>query len=475
MAVMSARLFRGDLQPTDLDPAVSATYALLQEDPDVARAIDMWFATQFVPPVEKSYMAYGKYRPSRIAAKLAAGLQRGEGYTMGIYSDDGGHAVTPFAVTQEGDRIAVSVYDNNFPGTVQRIMIDPATERWSYAMGSTNPDAPTNGWEGGTGTIDLTPMSSRTLPTSAPFADRRSKGSSRNAATSQLLVTSPDPAARIGFLITVGGRTYDTTDPTVVLPAGVVVRSSLGAVRSGKGTWATVDHSLVNSFTATPAPANSDSSRSPVTMSVDASGNPRVTMRTESIESANENTSMSVDSDGTVNVAAADGFDAEVNVSNGENGVDFPLPDGVDMSVDAGEDDGVADIEFLDSQGDVVGTYEVDDETKDGSVVDSTVVLDPDTGEFDVDSEYAEVSYVSAEVFATLVPGAVYQGKVVPGLAEYDPDTGDLILPDGYEEPEYYDESGSDSDESADETDGDYVEPDIIEESESEDSEVIIQ
>ena len=478
MAVMSARLFRGDLQPTDLDPAVSATYALTQDDPDVARAIDMWFATQFVPPVEKAFMSYGKLRPSRIAAKLAAGLQRGDGYTMGIYSEDGGHAVTPFAVTQEGDRIAVSVYDNNFPGTVQRIMIDPATEHWSYAMGSTNPDAPANGWEGGTGTIDLTPMSSRTLPTSAPFADRRPKGSDRNSATSQLLVTSPDPAARVGFLITVDGKTYDTTDPTVVLPAGVVARSSLGAIRSGTGTWATVDHSIVESFTASPAPANIDSSRSPVTMSVDAPKRPRVTMRTTSIESASDDTSMSVDSDGAVTVAAADGSSAEVNVSNGVNGVDFPLPDGVDMSVDPGEDDGVADIEFVDSQGDVVGTYEVDDESKDGSVVDSTAVLDPDTGEFDVDTEYAEVSYVSAEIFDTLVPGAVYEGKVVPEVAEYDPDTGELILPDGYEEPEYYDEDGSASTDETDETeetDSEYVEPDIIEESDSEDPEFTTQ
>ena len=37
---------------------------------------------------------------------------------------------------------------------------------------------------------------------------------------------------------------------------------------------------------------------------------------------------MSVDSRGKVKVAAEDGSGAEVNVSNGLNGVDFPLPDG---------------------------------------------------------------------------------------------------------------------------------------------------
>ena len=471
MAVMAARLFRGDAKPTDLDPAAAATFGLTQDDPDVARAIDVWFATQYLAPVEKAYAAFSKYQPSEIAAELAAGLQRGDGYTMGIYSEAGGHAVTPIAVTPDGDRIAVSVYDNNFPGTVQRIMIDPASEHWSYAMGSTNPDAPSDGWEGGVGTIDLTPMDSRALPAPAPFANRRSRGAAgRTANTSELLVTSPDPDARLGFMLTINGQTYDTTDPTVALPAGVVARSVLGAVRSGKGMKVSVDGSLVTSFKAAPTPANGGPAQPPVTMSVDSGSSPRVTLRQDADESGEDDASMSVDSSGSIDVAAADGADAEVNVSNGVSSVDFPLPDGIDMSVDPGEQDGVADVGFVDEDGNIVGTYEVDDETEDGSVVDSTAVFDSDSGDFDVTSEDAEVFYVSAEVFAMLVPGARYNDKVVPGVAEYDPDTGALILPDGYEEPEYYDESGSDSSDSTDESDGDYVEPDIIDETDSDGS-----
>ena len=151
-------------------------------------------------PVQEAYMAFQQYQPSQIASELAAGLQRGDGYTLAIYSPAGGHAITPFAVTREGDRIAISVYDNNFPGTVQRVMIDPAAEHWSYAMGSTNPDQPTDGWEGGIGTIELTPMSSRALPSVAPFDDSPPKGAARgNAAITHLLVTSPDPQARTGW------------------------------------------------------------------------------------------------------------------------------------------------------------------------------------------------------------------------------------------------------------------------------------
>lgn len=461
MAVMAARLFRGDVRPSDLDPAAGATFGLAQEDPDVQRAIDLWFATQFLAPVQEAYQAFQKYQPSEIAAELAAGLQRGDGYTMGIYSPDGGHAVTPIAVTWEGERIAVSVYDNNFPGTVQRIMIDPAKEYWSYAMGSTNPDAPSGGWEGGVGTIELTPMGSRALPAPAPFAD----GPSKQSATRELLVTSPDPTARVGFLLTIDGQTYDTTDPTVVLPTGVVARSVLGAVRSGKGMKVTIDKRMVQSFKASPATRQAGAGQPPITMSIDSGGSPRITLRQDAVESREGGAWISMGANGTINLAADDGADAQVNVSNGLNGVDFPLPDGVDMSVDPGERDGVASVEFIDAGANVIGAYEVDDETDSGSVVDSSAVFDATSGDFDVTSQEAEVSFVSAEVFALLVPGARYEGKVVPGAAEYDPETGELILPEGYEEPEYVDESGSDepaSPDSADDADGEYVEPDII-------------
>lgn len=461
MAVMAARLFRGDVKLTDLDPAAAATSDLAQDDPDVARAIDMWFATQYLQPVQKAYESFQKYQPSQIAKELAAGLRRNDGYTMGIYSNDGGHAVTPIAVTPEGDRLAVSVYDNNFPGTVQRIMIDPKAEHWSYAMGSTNPDAPSGGWEGGVGTIELTPMGSRALPAPAPFA----KGSAaKSAATSDLLVTSPDPQARVGFTLTIDGRTYDTTDPTVVLPAGVMVRSALGAVLSGKGMAISIDSKLVKSFNATPAASNGATGLPPVTVSVDSPNSPRVTVTQDADDAIEDDISLSVDASGTIEVDASSDADAEVNVSNGLNGVDFAVPDDITLSVDPGEQDGIADVGFFDADGNLIGTYAVDDETDGGSVIDSTVGFDAESGEFDVTSQETEVSYVSAEVFATLVPGAVYNGKVVPGVAEYDPDTGALILPDGWEEPEYYDESGADPSDSTDESDGEYVEPDIIDE-----------
>jgi hypothetical protein len=390
MAVMAARLFRGDALLADLDPNAGSTFELTFEDPDVRQAIDLWWTTQMLAPVQEAYTSFHSYRPSEIAAELAVGLQTGKGYTMGIYGPQGGHGITPFAVTQEGDRIAISVYDNNFPGTVQRIYIDPVTERWSYAMGSTNPDAPTGGWEGSTGTIELTPMASRALPAAAPFDDSGKRN--KAARFSYLMVTSPDPEARVGLELTVDGQTYDTTDLAAALPEGVASRPIIGSVLAGKGTVMTIDRSVVKSFTATAKKgtvpdSGGMSEETPVTLSIDAVGSPRVTARYVASEAGG----VEVSSGGSngVSLVAAPGSEADVNVANGLSSVDFPLPDGLGMTVSKVVN-GVSDIEYVDEDGNVIGEFAVDAETEGGDVIDAVAEFDEKTGEFSVTEEVAE-------------------------------------------------------------------------------------
>ena len=410
MAVMAARLFRGDDDLQDLDPAAESTFDLLFADPDVASAIDTWWATQMLAPVQEAYMAFHEYQPSEIAAELAAGLQRGDGYTMGIYSPAGAHAITPFAVTQEGDQIAISVYDNNFPGTVQRIMIDPAAEQWSYAMGSTNPDEPTGGWEGGIGTIELTPMLSRALPSVAPFDDSPAKGVARGkAATTHVLLTSPDPQAQTSVLLTIDGQTYDTANRAVPLPEGVIVRSTLGAVLSGKGTSIAVDGSKVKSFSAKPRTTGGASASTPFTMSADAVGAPRSTVHavTATGESAGQFT---VDEQGNLTIDSEGWTDAEVNVANGLNSADFPLEENLEMTIST-DDEGVADVEFVDEDGNVIGEFAVDDETENGMVMESTVEFDAQTGDFDVTEEAAEPEDVDEDALAWLADMSADEGS----------------------------------------------------------------
>jgi len=399
MAVLAARLFLGYEKLDDLDPAATSTFELARETPAVSQSIEKWWATQMLPPVQKAYQGYQTYQPSEIAAALADGLARGVGYTMGIYSEAGAHAITPIGVSKVNGKIAVSAYDNNFPGTVQRIIIDPKAETWSYAMGSTNPDAPTGGWEGGQGSIELTPMESRSLPAVPPFADEVTKGAAGNK-TSQLLVTSPDPSTRLGLQLTIGGTTYDLSDPTTDLPDGVIARSTLGSVLSGKGLAVAVDRTKVGAFTAALSTPDAQAGTLPVTMSIDDPSSPRVTLRGVVDQGSGSAAAFRVGKSGQVTVDPAEIGDAEVNVSNGLSSADFDLPEGVDMRVGARDGDGATDIDYLDEDGDSIGAFELEYETEDGTVVDIVADFDENSGDFDISVEEAEAEDIDTALLA---------------------------------------------------------------------------
>ena len=414
MAVMAARLFLGYDNLADLDPAATSTFELARETPAVSQAIETWWATQMLPPVQRAFQEYQTYQPSELAAALADGLARGVGFTMGIYSDAGAHAITPIGVTELEGKLAVSVYDNNFPGTVQRILIDPEAETWSYAMGSTNPEEAAAVWEGGQGTIELTPMESRALPGESPFTDEVAKGTTGNK-TSQLLVTSPDPSTRLGLQLAIGGTTYDLSDPTTDLPDGVIARSTLGSVLAGKGLAVSVDRTKVGAFTAALSTPDAQAGTVPVTMSIDDPGSPRVTLRGVVDQGTGMSASFRVGKGGRVTVDPAEIGGAEVNVSNGLSSADFDLPEGVDMSVSARDGDGATDIEYINEDGEAIGAYQLEYETEDGNVVDIVADFDETSGDFDVTEEAAEAEDVDPALLSALEDDLVDEGETASG------------------------------------------------------------
>lgn len=419
MAVMAARLFLGYDNLADLDPTATSTFDLARETPAVSQAIEKWWATQMLPPVQRAFQGYQTYQPSEISAALADGLARGVGFTMGIYSDAGAHAITPIGVTELEGKLAVSVYDNNFPGTVQRIIIDPKAESWSYAMGSTNPEEAAAVWEGGQGTIELTPMESRSLPGESPFTDEVVKGAAGNK-TSQLLVTSPDPKTRLGLQLAIGGTTYDLSDPTIDLPDGVIARSTLGSVLAGKGLAVSVDRTKVGAFTAALSTPDAQAGSVPVTMSIDDPNSPRVTLRGVVEQGAGNSASFNVGKGGRVTVDPAEIGSAEVNVSNGLSSADFDLPEDVDMSVSARDGDGATEIEYINEDGEAIGSYEVEYETEDGNVVDIVADFDEKSGDFDVTEEAAEADEVDTALLTAWEESLLDDGDIA---ANYGGDT----------------------------------------------------
>jgi hypothetical protein len=398
MAVLSARLFRGDDAIDQLDPNAGSTFDLDPSDRDVISAIEMWFATQYLDPVVRAYKSYQELTPTEIASALIDGLQDQSGYTLGIYSEAGGHAVTPLGVNFVGDQVAISIYDNNYPGTVQRIMVDPDQETWSYAGGTTEPNAPTNGWAGSTGTIELTPMESRALPAPAPFAESRKKG--RNATGKQIImVTSPDPGTNASAVLDVAGTSYNLSDRSASLPEGVQVRFIRSSTLTAGSTIVDIDPTLVSDYAISASTSNPSGATVPVTMSIDSVGKPRITMRAESPESQAGAASFSVDGSGAVAARSLTGSTAEVSIANGLRGATFSLDDENSLVVDT-DDDGVASVDFLDEEGELLGSYAIDDETEDGLVSLTDIEFDPETGEFEVTEVEAEADEVDTDFLA---------------------------------------------------------------------------
>ena len=422
MAATAELIHGGYLAPSDFDPNATSTFDLTKDNPTVTNTIEYFWATQMVAPVQKEYQSSQKLQPSKIAAELAEGLLNEAGYTLGIYSDGGGHAVNPFAVTKEGDLIAIHVYDNNYPGKAQRVMIDPDSETWSYASGTTNPAEQSSGWSGGQGSIELTPMNVRLgTPFPAPFKD--SKGGGK---TSQLMLTSPDPSAQLGFSLTIDGTEYNTNDPDSKLrlpPVGVVVRTvrSAEGVMDGSWTMVTVDREQVGAFEATIALQGEQTASVPVTMSIDDPSSPRVTTRAFADSSDAEAVSFEVARDGAVNVSAAPEANATVNVANGLNGANFELFEGVSMRVDSLDDDGFSEITYIDDEsGDVLGEFDLSDESDNGSVteIEADFAIDEDgTGSFEVTEEEVRAEEVD-EDWIDLVEGSDEPGNDEPGNDE---------------------------------------------------------
>lgn len=173
MAVLSNLFYTGQLKPSAFgaDTVPSLTLAgneLLQ------REIAYWFTTQATQPARAAII---EQTPSGVLntliTSLAAGPSGGQQFAVGFYKRDrtGGHAVTPFAVEDRGNGLyAIMIYDNNYPGIARAIEVNTTTDTWQYS-GSTNPNEPSDDYEGDadTKTLELAPIAPRLSAQQCPF------------------------------------------------------------------------------------------------------------------------------------------------------------------------------------------------------------------------------------------------------------------------------------------------------------------
>jgi hypothetical protein len=188
MAVLAALYYGGLLNPADF--GAPGTFDIkLAGNEKLQREIAYWFVTQFTPPsggTERKDM-----KPAAVVEEIKAQLAKGkdgEFYVVGIYQPGykGGHAVTPFAVKEDGDIARIMVYDNNHVGKERFITVDKKTGVWSYNA-AINPSAPSSEYKGDDTTFTLTiaPIRIRTKQQTCPFCAASATGETgRNALAS---------------------------------------------------------------------------------------------------------------------------------------------------------------------------------------------------------------------------------------------------------------------------------------------------
>ncbi|MEY3093090.1 MAG: hypothetical protein RIU67_1873 [Actinomycetota bacterium] len=395
MAVLSQRLLDGNNTPDELQVGAIATADLIRDELYVGSTIARWWASQTFPAVREPTQQTLEWSPEEIAARIVEAIENGEGATLGMYSEAGGHAVTPIAVSTDGaDGIIVHLYDNNYPGVVTQLVIDRASQTWTYEFATTNGDIPAEVWSGSTGTLDLTLMKDREVPVPAPWSD----DSELKGSTTITVASGGD--ANVGVQVDVAGTTVDSRDITSAID-GVDVYPLRG-YRNGSGAVVVVSSDLgaVNVRPVVGAKPWASETTTTFTLRIDFPGDGAVYFEDEVdlgtsdpqlptfvFEGDESDYSFDFESDG----------DVEINFAYDEESVDYDLNGDVDFSFDEAE--GSADVELLGPDGEPIwmGTFDGTDD--DGVWSEIDVSFDEESGEAIVE----EVGVDAADLDANLL------------------------------------------------------------------------
>lgn len=212
LSTLSTRFFLKLDSPTSFRTSASQVADLKRDDKDLSSSIVYWWATQFLTEVADRAATSRTQSPLQLVDNLIQGLANGIGYTAGLYFGSSGHSVTPFAVTQRENNFVIHVYDNNSPGKRRELLVNGADNTWTYESASTNPSGNTATWSGGTGTLELTPMSSRQGPFECTFCS-----AVRESSPTVITLASRDPQAAGYILLTTrDGRRIEASATSVV-------------------------------------------------------------------------------------------------------------------------------------------------------------------------------------------------------------------------------------------------------------------
>ena len=195
----------------------------LKNEGEATHQILQMFATQFLKEVQDETVSWQKKSLRQIVDELGASLKTGAlKYSMGLYSDTGGHAVLPYAIDfTDPDNAVVHLYDSNWPGKDRYVEIDLKAKTWKFSFSGSDPANDPKAWTGEAGDIDLTSLDARSNST-CPFCVTETK-----VKNSMLVIKSTDTK----WSITTDSGTYSPSNGTLI--PGISSRPIRSAANGG--------------------------------------------------------------------------------------------------------------------------------------------------------------------------------------------------------------------------------------------------
>ena len=209
-AALSIRFLLGMEHPSDYRTGAVSVADLARGNTRLEQALAYWWATQFLPEVTDRAAQSRTRSPLAIVDEIIIGVAGGLGLTLGLYDEGTGHAVVPFAVTRRDDIFVVHVYDNNHPGERREVVVDAASDTWTYPRAVRGTDASWSDWSGGTGSIEITPMSARQGPFRCDFCT-----SLPDRADTEISIASREPTSAGRLRIVSEAGTFEITEAGV--------------------------------------------------------------------------------------------------------------------------------------------------------------------------------------------------------------------------------------------------------------------
>ena len=148
MAVLSTLMYYDYSDPNTFGASIPNDLSLSNEA--LQQEIAYWWTTQATLPASSIKLDESPNAILNVLIETFNTEKPIEQWAMGIYMPDfsGGHAITPYAVEDQGGGIYhVLVYDNNWPNMGRELVIDTNENSWSY-QASTNPNEPESLYEG---------------------------------------------------------------------------------------------------------------------------------------------------------------------------------------------------------------------------------------------------------------------------------------------------------------------------------------